>query len=130
MNIAITHWSENSIEVVAPVSPSNINIHDTGFAGSIYSISALTAWGFMHQRLTMEKIDADVVIAEATIRYKRPITKNIQCKCQIEEELFKEFILELNDNGKAKINARVEVQENKKIQALLDARIAVLLRKT
>ena len=43
MQFHIEALSLDAIEVVAPLPP-NVNIHGTGFAGSIYSVAVLTGW--------------------------------------------------------------------------------------
>ena len=77
MGLQVTHLTDNVIKLEAPVADNNINIHGTAFAGSIYSMCALTAWGFMHMRLLNENINADVVIARGEIRYISPIKEKI-----------------------------------------------------
>ena len=69
MKLQVTHLTSNAISIEAPVANANINIHGTAFAGSIYSICALSAWGLVHMRLLREDISAEVVIAQANIRY-------------------------------------------------------------
>ena len=43
MEFEIAELTPNLIRVQAPLAP-NVNVHGTGFAGSIYSIAVLAGW--------------------------------------------------------------------------------------
>jgi len=56
----------------------NQNLHHTMFAGSIYTLATLTGWGWVYlamqeQQQAQANIDGDIVLAEANIRYHKPI---------------------------------------------------------
>jgi thioesterase domain-containing protein len=125
MQLRVVKLGTNSIRIEAPVADANINIHSTAFAGSIYSICALSAWGFMYHRLQLEKISADVVIAEARIRYLLPVKECIRASCTIDEQPYQDFQKRLLDKGKARLAVAVNVRENDQLQASLDASVAV-----
>ena len=72
MKLRVTQLSTNGICIEAPVADTNVNIHNTAFAGSIYSICALSAWSLIQNRLLVENISADVVLAQAEIQYLLP----------------------------------------------------------
>ncbi len=127
MQLKVKQLDNNLAILEAPVSEANFNIHDTAFAGSIYSLSALTAWGLVHMRLLEEGHRADVVIARAEIAYRRPVYDNIRTNCQLDEKDYQDFLVKLLDKGKARIEVQVEVREAEERQALLDANVAVNL---
>ncbi len=125
MGLEVKHLSNNSICLEAPVVDTNINIHGTAFAGSIYCMTVLSAWGFMYNRLLEEKITADVVVARAEIRYLSPIKKIICSECSVDEDHYNNFHSRLLELGKTSIPLRVNVREEEHLRATLDARIAV-----
>jgi thioesterase domain-containing protein len=127
MMLQISHVDANAIKVTAPVATANANIHNTAFAGSIYSICALSAWALLHNRLMQENVPAEVVLAQADIRYLLPIKENINASCSIEEDDYQSFYEHLQNHGKASISVVVRAQEQEEIQATLDARVAVKL---
>ncbi len=127
MNLEVVHLSANCICLKAPVANTNINIHGTAFAGSIYSLCALTAWGFMYNRLLIDKLSADVVVAEAKIRYLRPIKTWIRSEYELDEQKYAEFHQRLLQDGKARFSISVQAQEDQQLQATLDASVAVKL---
>lgn len=51
----------------------NKNLHNTMFAGSIYTLATLTGWGWMYLQLKHANIDGDIVLANAEIKYLKPL---------------------------------------------------------
>ncbi|GGP43718.1 thioesterase domain-containing protein [Shewanella saliphila] len=73
MQVKPLSFSGTELQVTAPLAP-NINLHNTMFAGSIYTLMTLTGWGMLwlqQQRLTLQ---GDIVIADASVKYIKPIT--------------------------------------------------------
>ncbi|GGP56639.1 thioesterase [Shewanella algicola] len=73
MQVKPLSFSGTELQVTAPLAP-NINLHNTMFAGSIYTLMTLTGWGMLwlqQQRLTLQ---GDIVIADANVKYIKPIT--------------------------------------------------------
>jgi thioesterase domain-containing protein len=127
MDLHVIHLSANSICLEAPVADANINIHGTGFAGSIYSVCALSAWSLMYNRLLIEKVSGDVVVAHAEIQYLLPVRKSIRAECLLEDQQYDAFHQRLLQKGKASLGITVQVKENDKLKATLDARVAVIM---
>ena len=127
MGLQVLDLTDNLIKLEAPVADNNINIHGTGFAGSIYSMCALTAWGFMHMRVLKENITADVVIARGEIRYLSPVKEKITCECDVEENHYNEFHQRMLKQGKASIPVAVNVLEGVHLRAVLEARMSVII---
>lgn len=125
MKLRVSELTANTISIEAPVANANFNIHGTAFAGSIYSICALAAWGLVHTRVQSEDISAEVVLARAEIEYLLPIDENIRATGSINEDDYREFHKRLLQKGKASISLSVSAQEGDEVQARLDARVAV-----
>ena len=51
----------------------NKNLHNTMFAGSIYTLATLTGWGWIYLDLARGHMDADIVLAQGNIEYLAPI---------------------------------------------------------
>ncbi|SHI21217.1 YiiD C-terminal domain-containing protein [Ferrimonas marina] len=58
---------------------ANKNLHNTMFAGSIYSHAALTGWGRVWLALEAAGLEGDIVLAEGNIRYRRPVHDLPEC---------------------------------------------------
>lgn len=61
------------LTVRAPLEP-NINLHQTMFAGSIYTLMTLTGWGMVWLQQQLAHVEGDIVLADAHIRYLSPVT--------------------------------------------------------
>ncbi|WP_076415259.1 thioesterase domain-containing protein [Shewanella sp. UCD-KL12] len=66
--------SGNKFKVTAPLAP-NINLHQTMFAGSIYTLMTLTGWGMVWLLQQRAQVQGDIVLAGAHIRYLAPVTE-------------------------------------------------------
>ncbi|MCL1038982.1 thioesterase domain-containing protein [Shewanella submarina] len=60
---------------VAAALPSNLNLHQTMFAGSIYTLCTLTGWGAVWLAQELAGVQGDIVLGSADIRYLAPVTK-------------------------------------------------------
>ncbi|QIR13288.1 thioesterase domain-containing protein [Shewanella aestuarii] len=57
----------------APLAP-NINLHNTMFAGSIYTLMTLTGWGMVWLQQKLAGQQGDIVLADAQVKYLAPVT--------------------------------------------------------
>ncbi|GIU30118.1 thioesterase [Shewanella schlegeliana] len=72
MQIAPLAFDGETFEVSAPLEP-NINLHNTMFAGSIYTLMTLTGWGMLWLQQKLAEQEGDIVLADANVRYLAPI---------------------------------------------------------
>ena len=82
MQLTIARFDGTELRCEAPLAP-NINLHGTMFAGSIYSLATLTGWGLLHLQLQSLALEADLVLADASIRYRRPVKYQPQARCSL-----------------------------------------------
>lgn len=73
MQITPLSFDGTRLIVTAPLTP-NINLHHTMFAGSIYTLMTLTGWGIVWLQQKAQGIEADIVLADAKIKYRAPVT--------------------------------------------------------
>lgn len=125
MNFSIRRLDQHSIQVVAPLE-DNVNVHGTGFAGSLYSTATLAAWGLTTYILEQAGINADVVMAKAEIRYKRPVHSDIICNCECAPETSAVFLKQLNSRGRARLSLLVDIGEDS--EAVLSATIVAIIK--
>lgn len=72
MNINICYFNQQTL--LTNCEPNfNKNLHNTMFAGSIYTLATLTGWGWVYLALQAQSLDADIVLAEGNIRYLAPL---------------------------------------------------------
>ena len=113
MDFRVIQLTPTSIQVSGAAEP-NINVHGTAFAGSLYAVCTLAAWGLVTSRLPD---NASLVMAEADIRYRRPVKGDILADCEISATDMQGFLHTLHDTGKARLEAKVQVPCDGKLAA-------------
>ncbi|MCP4791238.1 MAG: hypothetical protein GY881_13475 [Gammaproteobacteria bacterium] len=127
LQMQVLHISSTSVELQAPVAGPNINIHQTAFAGSIYSVCALAGWSLGHHRLCLEGMDADVVMGKAEITYLAPIKEQISARICVSEADVQVWLAKLHNKGKGAIVAKVEAVENGLVKAVLEGKLVAVI---
>ena len=72
MQLEIQSFDGKALTCQAPLAP-NKNLHQSMFAGSIYSLATLTGWGMVYLQLKDLGLQGDIVLADAQIRYLAPL---------------------------------------------------------
>ena len=126
MQFSIDELDPGAIRVSAPLEP-NINIHGTGFAGSIYSLAVLTGWALCTHILEDAKIDAELVVARGEIRYRAPVTGELHCATEADARARDAFLQATRDAGKGML--RLDINVGDAPQAVLSATFCALLPK-
>jgi thioesterase domain-containing protein len=67
MQVAVEGYDGARLTIRAPLAP-NRNLHGTAFAGSLFSVCALTGWGATWLKFRERGLSGLIVIAESTIR--------------------------------------------------------------
>ena len=108
MGFRITELGDTRIAVEAPLGP-NINVHDTGFAGSLYALGILAAWGLAAHLIDRAGLTAELVVAEANIRYRAPVQTDISCRCGTDDAAAAAFVGDLAARGRARLALEVVI---------------------
>jgi thioesterase domain-containing protein len=115
MQFEIEQLSSHSITVMAPLAP-NINIHGTGFAGSIYSLGILTGWALTTHIMSLTGMQASLVVARAEIKYRSPVTADIKCFASVSESASKEFYDNFKAGSNSPLQLCIDIGEEKNAQ--------------
>ena len=126
MQFDIDELSLDEIRVTAPLAP-NINIHGTGFAGSIYSLAVLTGWALCTHIIDEFQLQAELVVGRAEIAYRSPVTGDLSCRCQADAAQRESFLREYRERGKGRLRLDVEVGDLP--QASLQATFVAVARR-
>ncbi len=110
MQFHIESLTTEAIAVSAPLPP-NVNIHGTGFAGSIYSVAVLSGWALCTHILEAAGADAELVVARAEIKYRAPVTGALECKTLAPAAARESFLADLASSGKGLIELEIGVGE-------------------
>jgi len=81
MAVEVASCTREELAVRAPLAP-NRNLHGTAFAGSLFSLCALTAWGAVWLALRRRGLDGVLVLADSRIRFRRAVSGELVCRCR------------------------------------------------
>lgn len=99
MKLAVRDYKSGSIRTSAPLA-GNTNTHGTAFAGSLYALQALSAWGLVWLELKQAGIDGSIIHASGDIEFHAPITGDIQIQCNWVQAA--DHLRQLRDHGRVK----------------------------
>jgi thioesterase domain-containing protein len=119
MDFRVRELTAQSI-VVTGGGAENINVHNTAFAGSIYAICTLAAWGLTFSKLPK---GSALVMAKAEIEYLRPVQGEIVAGAILQEEQVKLFIQTLDNQGRARLILEVEVKNQHQLAVKFTAHL-------
>lgn len=72
MNITIGYYDQETL-ITTCDEAFNKNLHNTMFAGSVYTLATLTGWGWVYLLMQQQNICGDIVLADGNIRYHAPV---------------------------------------------------------
>ena len=125
MQFTIDQLDVAGIRVVAPLD-ANINVHGTGFAGSIYSLAILTGWALCTHILDEAGVEADLVVGKAEIAYRAPVQTDLDCHCKADDDERGAFLDGLRERGKGRLALEIRVGDLP--QAQLSATFVAIAR--
>ncbi len=105
----------------------NKNIHNTAFAGSIYTTATLAGWSLVTNFLESNNLKGSVVLAKGEIKYLKPITGDIIARTTLgSEQALVKFNKQLESKGRARLSLIIDVIEDEQIKAQLKGNFAVI----
>jgi len=123
MNIAISYYDEMSM--FTHCDPTfNKNLHNTMFAGSIYTLATLTGWGWVYFQLLRDSCEGDIVLADASIKYIAPIKGIVAAKTT--RQLVVGECKPLQYGKKARFSVDVELLSGEKVAARFTGHYVVI----
>lgn len=106
MNMQIAYYDQRQLITHCDLL-FNKNLHNTMFAGSIYTLATLTGWAWVYFSLKQQGVNADIVLAEGNIRYLAPLAGVAYARTSI--EVVDEIYNNLASGKNARLNIAVEV---------------------
>ena len=126
INISVESLSQQEITISAPIM-ENKNVHNTAFAGSVFTIATLAGWSLLTNYLQENSINASVVMAEGSIKYKRPINGDIQAHCEMpSSKIIEEFTQRFKLKGRARMDLQINLIEDGSNKAQLTGQFAAI----
>lgn len=103
MGITAESYDGNLLKLTAPALP-NLNDKSTTFAGSSYSIAALSGWSLLFVKLVERDIEADIAVYNGQINYIKPAIGDFYALCSTPEPaIVAEFFDALASRNKARV---------------------------
>ncbi len=127
MNIQISHYDGKQL-ITHCDGDFNKNLHNTMFAGSIYTLATLSGWGWVYLQLQKLALKGDIVLAKANIEYHAPI-KGIGY-AKVEVDSVEGDFTRLEQGRNARINLIAHLYSGDNIAATFTGSYAVLADKT
>jgi thioesterase domain-containing protein len=109
MQLKVSDYNSQTLKTTAPLAP-NVNLHGTAFAGSLYSICALTGWGYIWRAGRQIGIEGEIVLGRGEIAYLRPVTGEIVCAASTnnDDEAELTAALTIGQSGRCSVNCTIE----------------------
>ena len=123
MNIQISYFDGQELITHCEAS-FNKNLHNTMFAGSIYTLATLTGWGWVYLQLQQLQLKGDIVLAKANIEYHAPITGFGYAR--VSSDSVSGDFTRLNEGKNARIHLTAHLYSGDKIAATFTGSYVVL----
>ncbi len=107
----ITQLSPFNIQTNVQLQP-NINVHKTAFAGSIYAACMATGWTLLKCWYDHYQFSADLVAAEANIKYFAPVAGDFECFAHIDRQnsQYKKLESRLSQNQSCAFTQKIDLK--------------------
>lgn len=109
MGVRLLRYTGRCLETRVPYG-SNINAHDSMFAGSSYSLAVLTGWGMVWLMTRELGLDVDIILAKGEIRHRRPITAD--ATALVDKSKMQGSLLPLIDGRRSRMQVSVELSSD------------------
>lgn len=111
MQVRVDRADDFGVQLSAPLGP-NINHRDSVFGGSLSALAILSAWTYLHRRLTVEGLPARLVIQRNTVEYEEPALGGFSAMVNaLPETDWLRFAGMLQRKGKARITIQSFLSE-------------------
>ena len=127
MGLTVVSFENHLLTTQAPLV-LNTNIHGTAFAGSLYAIEAITAWGVLYLELKCAGLDASLIHAHGEINFAHTINEDIHATADFSNLL--DHIDELTSTGKTRLTIDTEVHAADRIASRFTGDYLARLRRT
>ena len=127
MDLTVEVLTEKKITISAPMS-ANKNNHGSFFAGSIYSLSAITGWGLLTNYAHTNFAGSGVVVRKANAEYFHPIIdKKLTLSCEMPDPTIMEpFVERLNEKGRARLSLSIDIVSDEKLAVRFSGAYTIL----
>ncbi len=108
MGLAVTELAEDRLTLQAPLN-ANHNHAGTMFAGSQHALASLTGWGLLRAWVDHHDWEADLVLAQADIRYFRPAPGDMRATATLDGDQLARLHEARRANGAARVELAMDL---------------------
>jgi thioesterase domain-containing protein len=121
MQWKIDELSKSRIITTTLLAP-NINVHGTGFAGSVYAAAMATGWTLLKCWYDEQSFNTTLLAAEASIKYLSPVNSDFTCIALIDSSSteYNKLVQRMQDHRSCAYPLTVEVRCGNKVCAILN----------
>ena len=126
MQIRALHFDGQVLRLRAPLS-ANVNDKACAFGGSLASLMTLCGWGWLMLSLREEGIEAEVYVADSTIRYLAPLYDDLEGEARLGQDQDWPAVLRcLAERRRARVSMQASMRDASGVAvATLEARFAL-----
>ncbi|HYM85512.1 MAG TPA: YiiD C-terminal domain-containing protein [Pseudoxanthomonas sp.] len=105
----IAAYDGHCLRLAAPLA-ANVNDKGSAFGGSMTSLMTYAGWGLVTLQLLQAGIQADVFVADSTVRYRKPLYADLQATATLAAgESWEPFVATLTQRGRARIQVQAQI---------------------
>ena len=109
MGLHVAGYDGERLCLGAPLS-RHVNDKGCAFGGSLGSLLTLAAWGLLHVRLEEAGVDADIYVADSTLRFLAPLFDDLRAEAVLAPgSSWDTFVATLAARGRARVEVVAEV---------------------
>lgn len=109
MDIRIAGYNDGVLRMQAPLL-ANVNDKGNAFGGSLASVMTLSGWALVSLRLAMAGKQAEVYVADSSIRYRAPVYGELLASAKVgPDQDWDGFLALFSKRGRARVTIRAEI---------------------
>lgn len=109
LGISVVSWDGQTVRLAAPLAP-NVNHKATVFGGSLSAACTLAGWSAVWLLLDAHGLEDQVVIQDASIEYRHPVTHDFVVTCSLPEAARVEhFLATVRERGRGRLELSARV---------------------
>lgn len=108
MGVRVVRLDCEALELAAPLE-RNHNHAGTGFAGSLFSLGALTGWAYLRHLVREAGLSHRLLLGDAQVRYHRPVEEDLLAVTGLAEAQRAAFLEPLAGGGRARVDLEIQV---------------------
>lgn len=126
MGVYLRRFDATGVTLAAPLAP-NVNDKGTAFGGALASILSLSGWALCYLLLKEHGEEANLVIADSTIKYWKPVQEEIIAVCSMPDAVAVErFLGNYQKRGKASWTLEAAINANGEAAVTFRGRYAAI----